>query len=130
MLSETQKTAFRLQQFGYKFMPSHPVTWDVEYKQLKYTKSKYSLNCFLISLILSGLTSFGATYAVFTNFFVSKRENYHAGIIGMEIMSSFITAIPVVIAFTFSKHPECIMGINALFQMNLTSKPSKLNFWA
>ncbi len=128
MLSETQKTAFRLQQFGYKFMPPHPITWDLEYKQLKYTKSKYSINCFLISLILNGLISIGATYAIFAHFLVSKRENYHVGIIGMQIMSSFLTAIPVAIAFTFSKYPECLLGINALLQMNPTSKPGMLNF--
>ncbi len=128
MLSETQKTAFRLQQLGYRFMPQHPITWDDEYKQLKYSKSKYSIKCFLMSLILNGFISFGATYTIFTHFFVSKRENYHAGIIGMEVMSSFLTAIPVVIAFAFSKYPECLLGINALFKISPISKSGKMNF--
>ncbi len=129
MLSENQKTAFRLQQFGYKYMPSHPITWDSEYKQLKNNSmSKYSINCFLISLFLNGLHSFAAAYAVFTQFFVNERKNYHAGSIGMDILAGFLTALTVAIAFTFSKNPECLLGINALFQINPTSKLGKLSF--
>lgn len=125
MLPPLRKLAFHIQRKGYCFSMSNPISWDSEYKTLQYLRSKYSWISFSVSLIWNALISAGAAYDLFVHFFISPRENYNIGIIGLHGIRVAVAATPIIILLLLCRHSYTLVEINALLALNENLK----NLW-
>lgn len=125
MLPPIRKLAFRILEMGYCYLAPHPISWDSEYKTLQYSKSKDSWIYFFVSLVLNSLISAGAAYDLFVHFFISPRENYNLGIIGLHIICAAATVTPVILFLLMYKYPYTLSGTNALLSFKVSLKTCK-----